>query len=32
MGAVRTPAQHKRGIIAAKSYRRLKRYEVAPFV
>ena len=26
MGAVRTPAQHRRGIIAARSYRRLKRH------
>ncbi len=26
MGAVRTPAQHRRGIMAARSYRRLKRY------
>jgi len=26
MGAVRRPAQHRRGIIEAKSYRQLKRY------
>jgi len=25
MGVVRTPAQHRRGTIAARSYRRLKR-------